>query len=117
MTAEDARERLPDLGKARDAASAEVAAITKAAEELRRGEEAPSSSELAKQARDLIALAALGRQLGLQDGPCPLCGPDQDHANYQPGVATAANNAKSLDRTPAAAAKHEQAARTAEAPP
>src|SRR3546814_13982196 len=52
MTAEDASERLPDLGKARDAASAEGAAITKAAEELRRGEEAPSSSELAKQARE-----------------------------------------------------------------
>src|SRR3546814_10288113 len=83
MTAEDARERLPDLGKARDAASAEVAAITKAAEELRRGEEAPSSSELAKQARDLIALAALGRQLGLQDGHCPLCGTDQDHRSEE----------------------------------
>src|SRR3546814_12578922 len=89
MTAEDARERLPDLGKARDAASAEVAAITKAAEALRRGEEAPSSSELAKQARDMIALAALGRQLGLQDGHCPLCCTDQDHANYQPAAATA----------------------------
>src|SRR3546814_19034239 len=98
MTAEDARERLPDLGKARDAASAEVAAITKAAEELRRGEEAPSSSELAKQARDLIALAALGRPLGLQDGHCPLCGTDTAPAHYQKGVATDAQIANTTHR-------------------
>src|SRR3546814_1263336 len=111
MTAEDARERLPDLGKARDAASAEVAAITKAAEELRRGEEAPSSSELAKQARDLIALAALGRQLGLQDGHCPLCGTDQDNANYQQGVATAENIAKSLDPRAVKRKQHDTAGR------
>lgn len=115
VVTEAARSRLPELGKIRDVATAEIDAATRAVEELRRKEDVPSSSELAKQARDLIALANLGRQLGLQDGHCPLCGTGQDHAHYQQGIATAENLAKALDQRAAEEAQHEQAIRAAEA--
>lgn len=115
VVTEAARSRLPELGKIRDVATAEIDAATGAVEELRRKEDVPSSSELAKQARDLIALANLGRQLGLQDGHCPLCGTGQDHAHYQQGITTAENLAKALDQRAAEEAQHEEAIRAAEA--
>src|SRR3546814_12255794 len=66
MTAEDARERLPDLGKARDAASPQVAASTKAAAELRRGDAAPTPDALESPPRDRNAQDALGLHLRVQ---------------------------------------------------
>lgn len=110
-----ARGRLPELGKIRDAALVEVDAATKTVEALRRDENLPSSSHLAKQARDLMALANLGRHVGLQDGHCPLCATSQDHAHYEQGIATAEDLAKTLDRQAAEEAQHEQATRAAEA--
>lgn len=115
VIAEEARRHLSELKRIRDTALAEVVAKTKEVEEVQRTEEIPSSSELAKQARDLVALADLGRQLGLRDGHCPLCATAQDHAHYQQGIATAEDLAKSLDRRAAEEAQREQATRAAQA--
>jgi hypothetical protein len=81
---------------------------------LRRSDEAPSSTELAKQARDLIALANLGRNLGLRDGRCPLCQASKDHDHYLEGIATAEQVAKRLDLKAAEEAQQEQAVRSGE---
>lgn len=107
------RQRLPELIKNRDTASSEIVAATTSVDALRRSDEAPSSTELAKQARDLIALANIGRSLGLQDGHCPLCHADQDHDHFLEGIAAAEEVAKKLDQKAAEEAQHEQAARAA----
>lgn len=112
--AEEARESLSESRRNRDKAAADVAASAKAVEEIKNEEEKTSSSELTQQARDLIALADLGRHLGLQDGHCPLCGTDQDHAHYQQGVSIAENLAKTLDRQAAEEAQRERVAMAAE---
>jgi DNA repair exonuclease SbcCD ATPase subunit len=108
------RQRLPELVRIREAASSEVVAASKAVDALRRSDEASSSTHLAEQARDLIALANLGRSLGLQDGHCPLCHSDQDHDHYLKGIATAEEVAKKLDLNAAEEAQREQAVRVAE---
>ena len=109
------RQRLPELIANREAASSEVAAASKAIEGFRRDDDENSSTELAKQARDLIALANLGRSLGLQDGHCPLCNTSQDQEKYLEGIATAEELAKLLDTKAAEEEQHEQTARSAEA--
>jgi chromosome segregation protein len=108
------RLRLPELIRNREAASSEVEAASKAVGALRRSDEAPSSTELAKQARDLIALANLGRNLGLQDGRCPLCQASQHHDHYLEGIATAEQIAKRLDLKAAEEAQREQVVRSGE---
>ena len=114
-TVERERQRLPELTRNREAASSEVANASRTVEALRRGDGAPSSTVIAKQARDLIALANLGRSLGLQDGHCPLCHTGQDHDHYLEGIAAAEEIAKRLDLKAAEEAQHEQVARSAEA--
>ena len=114
-TVERERQRLPELTRNREAASSEVANASRTVEALRRGDGAPSSTVIAKQARDLIALANLGRSLGLQDGHCPLCHTGQDHDHYLEGIAAAEEIAKQLDLKAAEEAQHEQVARSAEA--
>lgn len=109
------RQRLPEFGRNREAASSEVATATQAVDALRKRHEASSSTEFSKQARDLIALAVLGRSLGLRDGHCPLCQSNQDHDHYLAGIAVAEDLAKKLDLKAAEEAQHEQAARAAEA--
>lgn len=109
------RQRLPELIRNRETAASEVEVASKALEALRKSDEVPSSTDLAKQARDLIALANLGRSLGLQDGHCPLCHASQDHDHYQKGIATAEKIAKGLDLKAAEEAQREQAVRSGEA--
>lgn len=109
------RKRLPELARNREVASSEVAVATKTVDALRKGDEVSSSTELAKQARDLIALASLGRSLGLRDGHCPLCQSGQDNDHYLAGIAVAEDFAKTLDLKAAEEAQQEQAARAADA--
>ncbi|MFT3669539.1 MAG: hypothetical protein QM795_13395 [Pseudoxanthomonas sp.] len=111
---EKERHRLSELSRSREDASAEVVAASAALDALRRSDEVSSSTELSKQARDLIALANLGRNLGLQDGHCPLCRSDQDHEHYLQGIATAEDFARRLDQKAAEEAQREQIVRTAE---
>lgn len=106
--ADQERARLPSLHERREAAGAEVAAATKALQDIEPRNDVLSSSSLAKQARDLIALANLGRQLGLEDGRCPLCGTGQDHDHFLQGVATAEDLARRLDKEAAQEAEREQ---------
>jgi chromosome segregation protein len=58
---------------------------------------APGSSELSKHARQLEQLVALGRELGLHDGACPLCVTKIDHEHFQSGMESALTVAKHLD--------------------
>jgi chromosome segregation protein len=78
------------------------------------GEDAPDASSglLAKQARDLDALVALGRSIGLHDGHCPLCASNISHDDFESGLATAVAYAKQLDERTVALASHERALQT-----
>lgn len=113
--AERKRRLLLELVKNQEDASAEVIAASRAMEAIRKSDEEPSSTELARQARDLIALANLGRNLGLHEGQCPLCHSNLDHDHYLQGIATAEKIAKKLDLKAAQEAQNEQAFSTAEA--
>lgn len=114
-TVERLRERLPELVRNRDAALSEVEAATSAIEVLGRAGSEVSSSALARQARELIALASLGRSLGLQDGHCPLCQSNQDNEHYLSGIMAAESVAKKLDMHAAEEAQREQVAQATEA--
>jgi energy-coupling factor transporter ATP-binding protein EcfA2 len=108
------RARLPSLHESRETVTTEVAVAIQALADLGPRSDAMSSSGLAKQARDLIVLANLGRQLGLQDGRCPLCSTGQDHDHFLQGIATAEDLAKKLDEEAAQEAEREQTRRMAE---
>ncbi len=107
------RNRLSELIRSRETAASDVLAATATVEELRGAGESSVSTQLAKQARDLIALANLGRNLGLQDGHCPLCHANHDHDQFLEGVAVAEALAKKLDLEAAEEAQREEAARLA----
>lgn len=113
-TVDQERARLPSLLGNRETATSEVDAATKTIEDLGPKNDALSSSGLANQARDLIALATLGRKLGLQDGHCPLCGTGQGHDHFLQGIATAEDLARKLDQEAAQEAEREQTRRAAE---
>ncbi|MFC5488880.1 hypothetical protein [Dokdonella soli] len=115
LVADQERARLPSLRQYRAAAATEVTAAAAALSDLGPRTDVMSSSGLAKQARDLIDLANLGRQLGLQGGHCPLCGTGQDHDHFLRGIATAENLAKRLDQEAAQEAEREQTRRKAQA--
>jgi chromosome segregation protein len=76
---------------------------------------AGAASALAAEARDLIALVALGRRLGLKDGACPLCATGQSEADFNRGMAVAETIARRLDEEAAREAEREQARQSAEA--
>ena len=105
------RQVLLELVKNREDASAEVVAASKAIDALQKNGEASLSTELARQAQDLIALANLGRSLGLQEGHCPLCHSEQDQDRYLRGISTAEQIARKLDLKAAQEAQNEEAAR------
>jgi DNA repair exonuclease SbcCD ATPase subunit len=114
-TVERERSRLDALSKALDAASLEKDAASKQLESLTSAKETTIASTFAAQARDLIALVTLGRQIGLRDGHCPLCAQEQSDGDYLHGLAAAETIAKGLDEQAARAAEREQARRAAEA--
>ena len=64
-----------------------------------REERAPEISPdvLARQARDLTTLVALGRGLGLHDGHCPLCSSGLTQEDFENGLATAEQYARQLN--------------------
>jgi chromosome segregation protein len=69
---------------------------------------------LASDARRLIELVALGRQIGLQEGNCPLCAKGQSHDEFEHGLAIAEGIARRLDEVAAQEAEREKARVAAE---
>ncbi|MEJ0076000.1 MAG: hypothetical protein WDO17_11230 [Alphaproteobacteria bacterium] len=101
-----------------------AAAVRGAAEERDRAEAAlaalpampadsTAASELATQARDLVALVTLGRRLGLRDGGCPLCRQGQSHSEFEHGMAAAEIIARRINEQAAREAEREEARRSA----
>jgi DNA repair exonuclease SbcCD ATPase subunit len=58
---------------------------------------APESTALSKQARQLVSLVNLGRELGLRHGSCPLCESGIGHLEFQSGLDAALMAARQLD--------------------
>lgn len=105
------RLRIDSLLKSVETANAENQAAAEALKALTstQEQETASASALAEEARSLIALVALGRQLGLHDGHCPLCAKGQSHEEFSQGIETAAALARRLNADAARAAEREQA--------
>ena len=97
---EMARANLPDLG--RQLALAETA--QREARERLNGfgavEQADRSSELAIQARSLIALIREGRKIGLMEHRCPLCAAGHSDASFAAGTFEAEAVASRIDKSP-----------------
>ena len=84
--------------------------LEKKAEDTRKtlGDGEPSSA-IAQQARDLAALVAIGRRLGLQPpGHCPLCATEQDHLHFADGLRAAEDAASSLSTQAAERGRQEE---------
>ncbi|WP_397596718.1 AAA family ATPase [Silanimonas sp.] len=106
---EDHRDRIAALYARRSAALAAAKGVSDELDGFSTVESGSSSTELSKRARDLIALASLGRSLGLHDGSCPLCQTSQDHESFWNGIAAAEELAGKMDLASAEAQKREQA--------
>lgn len=76
---------------AKSKADAELTALTEAREPE------TISDVLARRARDLASLVALGRRLGLHDRHCPLCHSGLTHEDFRKGLATAEQYARQLN--------------------
>jgi hypothetical protein len=110
----DADAKLVELRSAvRDAENARFQAEATLAALEENGEPEPSSGSVAKRARDLDALVALGRDIGLHVGHCPLCASNITHAEFENGLAAAAAYAKQLDERAVELASRERARQTA----
>lgn len=59
--------------------------------------DAPVSTELSKQARQLDSLVSLGRLIGTHDGNCPLCESEITHEQFESGLHAALKLARQLD--------------------
>ena len=106
----DGDAKLVELRSAvRDAENVKFQAAAALAALEEKVEPEPSSGSVAKQARDLDALVALGQNIGLHDGHCPLCASNITHAEFENGLATAAAYAKQLDERAVELASRERA--------
>lgn len=103
------------LSKVVDTANAERLAAALAFSTLPSTPDVPSASSLAEDARSLVALASLGRKIGLRDGHCPLCAKGQAHEEFEHGIHIAEDTARRLNENAARAAEYEQKRRSAEA--
>lgn len=74
---------------------------------------ATNSQGLDAQAKKLVALVALGRELGLQDGHCPLCLSGQSHEHFEKGLDEALALARRISETAASLAEFERKRTTA----
>jgi DNA repair exonuclease SbcCD ATPase subunit len=103
------RQRLDELVGSRSAAAAERDAASADVAALQPSTQDAPASHLAQKARDLIALAEMGRNIGLLDGHCPLCSNVQTDEQFQRGVSVAESFARELDEMAAARAAEEAA--------
>lgn len=103
------RQQLLSFALAFEAATAERDRAQIALNSLATPPVAISSSTLSSDARKLIQLVSLGREVGLQNGNCPLCAKGQSHDEFQHGMAVAEGIARRLDEAAAVEAEREQA--------
>lgn len=74
-----------------------------------------AAEDYSERAQDLLALAKLGRHLGLNDGCCPLCNSGISHEAFSRGITAAEALAEQLDARAAAREATITQRRTAEA--
>ncbi|MGO9445114.1 MAG: AAA family ATPase [Thiobacillaceae bacterium] len=113
-TAEEMRSRIDSLSASLQSANAEKDGATTALRAFSSMQETAAASGLNDLAGKLIALVALGRQLGLRDGHCPLCAKGQTHEEFEQGIEAAETLARRLNEDSARAAEREQARAAAE---
>ncbi|MGR4930609.1 AAA family ATPase [Bradyrhizobium sp. CAR08] len=68
-----------------------------------------SASSLTVQAQQLEQLVSLGKEIGEQDGKCPLCASEIDHKHFEAGLARAIELATSIDQRAVKQAELERA--------
>ncbi len=103
------RLRIPALVKALEIASAQNQGAAAAVQALSSTPEPVQATSSAEDARKLIALATLGRQLGLHDGHCPLCAQGQTPEEFERGIQLAEDIARRMNESAARAAQQEEA--------
>jgi DNA repair exonuclease SbcCD ATPase subunit len=108
------RSRMAALSKSVESTNTEKEAAAGALQVLTSTPDTLSASVLADEARSLVALVALGRQLGLRNGNCPLCEKGQSHEEFEQGIQTAEAVARRLNEDAARAAESEQIRAVAE---
>ena len=108
------RLRLPELARHETAAERDREEAASALAALTEVGKADAASALAGEARDLIALVALGRKLGLREGGCPLCAKGQSDDEFHMSLNSVEDIAHRLDQEAAKAAQRELARRSAE---
>ena len=94
---EASKAALTGLANAVTAADQMLAARRRELEELPQAETGDAMQDLSERARDIAALADLGRHIGLRDGCCPLCASGLSHDDFARGIAAAEDFAKQLD--------------------
>lgn len=108
------RQRLPTLAQTLEAANVERGNAEAALSGMVAPTEGASASTLVSDARKLIELVSLGRQIGLHEGNCPLCAKGQSHDEFEHGMTVAEGIARRLDGAAAREAEREQSRLTAE---
>lgn len=88
---------LVDLANAAADAEQAVAARRRELEGLPQLTADDAMQDYSERARDLVALADLGRNLGLNEGCCPLCASGVSHDTFARGIAAAEELARQLD--------------------
>ena len=106
---EKVRARLPELSRSLQAAKDERASAVTALEALKSPAALPApSSLLDDQAKKLVSLVTLGRELGRSDGRCPLCAAGRSHDEFESGMDAALAFARHLSEAAASAAEFEK---------
>lgn len=112
---EMARANLPDLGRQLALAATAQREAQERLNSFGTVEQADRSSELATQARSLIALIREGRKIGLIEHHCPLCATGHSDASFAAGTLEAEAVASRIDEIAAELAVREGEIATAQA--
>lgn len=114
VAAERARSELPALRQSVVDAAAQVEAIVESLAAISVSGFQQSASVYEKQARDVMNLVSLGRDIGLREGHCPLCTAERTPEQFADSLAAAEQLARSLNAQAAENAKKEDAKRQAD---
>lgn len=112
---ETSRAGIADLTSLASDADQTLVARRRQLEDLPQAVADDATVDFSERARDLAALADLGRQLGLIDGCCPLCRSGLSHDAFARGITAAEDLARQLDERAVAREALVVQRRTAEA--
>lgn len=107
VTADQIQSQTSQLASAVEAAKADKQVAAAALQQLTPVQPVVSAEFLAMEVQKLIALFALGRQIGLRDGGCPLCTQSQSQEEFEQGIQKAEGIARGLNESAARAAERE----------